>query len=79
MRIALRRLRVAPAKSKGDPAMSDNHENTDERASEPIAYICARGLLDPASLTLDEIQRVCVSGLALVPDYPSQGDDDARK
>ena len=59
--------------------MSDNNENADERASEPIAYICARGLLDPASLTLDEIQRVCVSGLALAPDHPSQSEDDARE
>ena len=58
--------------------MSDSNEKIDERASEPIAYICARGLLDPASLTLDEIQRVCVSGLELTPDLPSESEDDPR-
>ncbi len=39
-----------------------------ETTSHRVASIAARGLRDPSSLTLDEIQEVCGSALTQAPD-----------
>ena len=39
-----------------------------EHTSSEIAALAARGLADPASLTLDEIRSVCASALTQAPD-----------
>lgn len=43
-----------------------------EETSSAVAEIAARGLHDPASLTLDEIKSVCASALTQRPDKPKR-------
>jgi len=42
---------------------------TNERTSRHVASIAARGLADPASLSLAEIRLVCASALTQAPDH----------
>jgi hypothetical protein len=42
---------------------------TNERTSDRVASIAARGLDDPTSLTLAEIRLVCASALTQAPDH----------
>jgi hypothetical protein len=40
-----------------------------EPANPKVAYLASQGLLDPASLTLDDVRAVCATALARVPDH----------
>ncbi len=40
-----------------------------DTSSPRVASIASQGLLDPASLTLDDVRAVCARALARVPDH----------
>jgi hypothetical protein len=40
-----------------------------EPAYPKVAYLASQGLLDPASLTLDDVRAICATALARVPDH----------
>ena len=40
-----------------------------EPAYPKVAYLASQGLIDPASLTLDDVRAICATALARVPDH----------
>jgi len=40
-----------------------------EPANPKVAYLASLGLMDPASLTLDDARAICATALARVPDH----------
>ena len=41
----------------------------DASANPTVAFLASRGLMDPASLTLDDVRAICATALARVPDH----------
>jgi hypothetical protein len=48
---------------------SEAHMAFNEPANPKVAYLASQGLLDPASLTLDDVRAICATALARVPDH----------
>jgi hypothetical protein len=68
--------RQSNSESRGSASALTTHGRApmaqNERTSDRIAMIAARGAFDPASLTLEEIQEVCASALTQAPDHEDE-------